>query len=75
MAGFALLALLVLGAWVTARRPAAPTPKVLAVSVFDNETGEESYDRVASNLTDSVVAHLTALAPDQIEFCRERAEA
>jgi DNA-binding winged helix-turn-helix (wHTH) protein/TolB-like protein len=66
-AGFALVALLVLTAWVTARRSAAPTPKVLAVSVFDNETGEASYDRVVSNLTDSVVAHLTALAPGQIQ--------
>jgi DNA-binding winged helix-turn-helix (wHTH) protein/TolB-like protein len=66
-AGFALLALLALTAWVTARRSAAPTPKVLAVSVFDNETGDASYDRVVSNLTDSVVAHLTALAPRQIQ--------
>jgi DNA-binding winged helix-turn-helix (wHTH) protein/TolB-like protein len=64
-AGFALVALLVLTAWVIARR-FAPTPKVLAVSLFDNETGDASYDRLVSNLTDSVVAHLTTLAPGQI---------
>jgi DNA-binding winged helix-turn-helix (wHTH) protein/TolB-like protein len=65
--GFALVALLVSIAWFASRRPAAPGPTVIAVSVFDNETGEPNYDRVMSNLTDSVVANLTALAPGQIE--------
>lgn len=65
--GFATVLLLALSAWTISRRSTAPLPKVLAVSVFDNETGEARYDRVVSNLTDSVVAHLTAFAPEQIQ--------
>lgn len=66
-AGLGLVAVLALSGWATLRRPAASTPTVLAVSVFDNETGDAGYDRVASNVTDSVVAHLTALAPERVQ--------
>jgi DNA-binding winged helix-turn-helix (wHTH) protein/TolB-like protein len=39
---------------------------VIAVSVFDNETGTGEYDRLVSGLSDLVVARLTELAPDRI---------
>jgi TolB-like protein len=36
---------------------------VIAVSIFDNETGEPQYDRLVSGLSDLVVLRLTELAP------------
>jgi DNA-binding winged helix-turn-helix (wHTH) protein/TolB-like protein len=39
---------------------------VIAVSVFDNETGDSSYDRLVSSLSDSVVVRLTELAPSRL---------
>jgi DNA-binding winged helix-turn-helix (wHTH) protein/TolB-like protein len=39
---------------------------VLAVSVFDNETGQPEFDRPISGLTDLVVERLTKLDPDRI---------
>lgn len=64
---FTLVLLMGLSAWGIARRPPAAAPAILAVSVFDNETGEARYDRVVSNLTDSVVAHLTSMAPAHVQ--------
>jgi TolB-like protein len=39
---------------------------VIAVSVFDNETGDANYDRFVSNLSDTVVVRLTELAPARL---------
>jgi DNA-binding winged helix-turn-helix (wHTH) protein/TolB-like protein len=44
----------------------AETRAVVAVSVFDNETGLSEYDRLVSGLSDIVVTRLTGLAPDRI---------
>jgi DNA-binding winged helix-turn-helix (wHTH) protein/TolB-like protein len=43
-----------------------PGPIVIAVSVFDNETGQAEYDRPVAALSDLVVEHLTKLAPARI---------
>jgi DNA-binding winged helix-turn-helix (wHTH) protein/TolB-like protein len=39
---------------------------VVAVSIFDNETGLAEYDRLVSGLSDVVVTRLTGLAPDRV---------
>jgi DNA-binding winged helix-turn-helix (wHTH) protein/TolB-like protein len=44
----------------------APRPTLIAVSVFDNETGEAEYDRFVAGLSDLVVERLTKLDPDRI---------
>jgi TolB-like protein len=43
-----------------------PGRAVIAVSIFDNETGTAEYDRLVSGLSDLLVARLTELAPDRI---------
>lgn len=42
------------------------TPTLLAVSVFDNETGVAEYDRLIASLSDLVVASLANLAPGRL---------
>jgi len=39
---------------------------VVAVSVFDNETGQAEFDRPVAGLSDLVVEHLTKVAPNRI---------
>jgi DNA-binding winged helix-turn-helix (wHTH) protein/TolB-like protein len=39
---------------------------VVAVSIFDNETGQAEYDRPVANFSDAVVERLTKLSPDRI---------
>lgn len=46
--------------------PVAPDRVVIAVSVFDNETGDAEYDRSVAGLSDLVVEHLTKIDPDRI---------
>lgn len=57
-------------AWLFTRplvdAPAASTPVIIGVSVFDNETGQAEYDRPVAGLSDLVVEHLTKLDPDRI---------
>jgi DNA-binding winged helix-turn-helix (wHTH) protein/TolB-like protein len=48
------------------RGGAPPGRAVVAVSIFDNETGAAEYDRLVSGLSDLLVARLTDLAPDRI---------
>ncbi|MEO7158747.1 MAG: hypothetical protein ABI039_14365, partial [Vicinamibacterales bacterium] len=43
-----------------------PAPVVIAVSIFDNETGQAEYDRPIAALSDLVVEHLTELDPARI---------
>ncbi len=57
----ALLAASVLVWTVWARM--VPARPILAVAVFDNETGSPAYDRLASTAADIVVERLTALGP------------
>ena len=53
-------------AGVALRNGRVPARVVIAVSVFDNETGTDAYDRLVSGLSDLVVARLTEVAPDRI---------
>ena len=39
---------------------------VVAVSIFDNETGDSRYDRAVHAMSDTVVSRLTALGPDRV---------
>jgi DNA-binding winged helix-turn-helix (wHTH) protein/TolB-like protein len=50
----------------TFRTPPDQTRVVIAVSVFDNETGNTEYDRAVAGLSDLVVERLTKLDPNRI---------
>jgi DNA-binding winged helix-turn-helix (wHTH) protein/TolB-like protein len=60
----ALLVLLLLGAWFFVNR--RPETILVAVSVFDNETGVAEYDRPIAGLSDLVVTNLANLAPERL---------
>ncbi len=60
MAAAVVLALI----WVRADAP--PRPAIVAVSIFDNETGDPALDGFVTGLSDVVVTRLTALAPDRL---------
>lgn len=49
--------------WAAGSRESAEAPIVIAVSVFDNETGNAEYDRPIAGLSDLVVERLTKLDP------------
>lgn len=48
------------------RSPPVQERVVIAVSVFDNETGNADYDRPIASLSDLVVERLTKVDPDRI---------
>lgn len=58
------LLLLVLAAWVFVNRRTDAV--LIAVSVFDNETGITEYDRPIAGLSDLVVTNLANLAPGRL---------
>jgi DNA-binding winged helix-turn-helix (wHTH) protein/TolB-like protein len=63
----ALLSILGAGAcWVATARTSNTVQQIIAVSVFDNETGDSNYDRLVSSLSDTVVVRLTELAPTRL---------
>jgi TolB-like protein len=67
--GLAIFGALVIGVfafllWDSSRPP--DNRVVIAVSVFDNETGDPRYDRPVAGLSDLVVEHLTKIDPDHI---------
>ncbi len=45
---------------------AGPSRRIVAVSIFDNETGLSEYDRLVSGLSDLVVTRLTAIDPARL---------
>jgi DNA-binding winged helix-turn-helix (wHTH) protein/TolB-like protein len=47
-------------------RPHVPDRPIVAVAVFDNETGDASRERAVSTIADLVVERLTALGPARI---------
>ena len=50
------------GVWHFATRPAGDTPEhVLAVAIFDNETGDPAFDREVAGFSDAIVATLVRL--------------
>ncbi len=48
------------------RQLEARRPVVVAVSIFDNETGDAAFDGFVTGLSDVVVTRLTVLAPGQL---------
>jgi len=48
------------------RAPTRPHRPIVAVSVFENETGETRLDRVVAAVSDTIVERLTALGPLRI---------
>jgi DNA-binding winged helix-turn-helix (wHTH) protein/TolB-like protein len=58
------LVLLLFAAWFFVNRPADAI--LVAVSVFDNETGVAEYDRPIAGLSDLVVTNLANLAPGRV---------
>ena len=60
----ALIMVLAIG-WAYSRGRAGE-PVVIAVSIFDNETGMPEHDRLVTGLSDIVVTRLTALAPERM---------
>ena len=63
----ALLGILITGAvgWTAWARIVPPRP-VVAVAVFDNETGRPEFDRLAATASDIVVERLTALGIQRV---------
>jgi DNA-binding winged helix-turn-helix (wHTH) protein/TolB-like protein len=54
------------GGWWALARNRAPDRPIVAVAVFDNETGEASRERVVATIADVVVERLTALGPSRL---------
>lgn len=50
----------------TLRTPPIQERAVIAVSVFDNETGAAEYDRQVANLSDAVIERLSKVDPERI---------
>jgi TolB-like protein len=61
----AAVALVAVG-WVASRRASDSRTIVVAVSIFDNETGLPEHDRLIGGLSDLVVARLTELDPARL---------
>jgi DNA-binding winged helix-turn-helix (wHTH) protein/TolB-like protein len=64
----AILAAGVAIAWLVSRPRVTPPSRqtIVAVSIFDNETGNAAFDRTIAGLSDVVVERLTKIAPDRI---------
>ena len=52
------------GMWMAVRFPAARP--IVAVAVFENETGDASYSLAVAALSDAIVERLTALGPSRV---------
>jgi DNA-binding winged helix-turn-helix (wHTH) protein/TolB-like protein len=52
----------------TLRTPPLSERAVIAVSVFDNETGVAAYDRAVANLSDAVLERLSKVDPERISL-------
>jgi DNA-binding winged helix-turn-helix (wHTH) protein/TolB-like protein len=64
----ALLVLLSAGAWFAARRafPPRPSRPIIAVAVFENDTGDPVNERAVAGLPDAIVERLTALGTARV---------
>jgi DNA-binding winged helix-turn-helix (wHTH) protein/TolB-like protein len=60
-----VIAAAVVLAWGLAQRGDESTP-IVAVALFDNETGDQAYDRSLSRMTDVLVERLTSLGPQRV---------
>jgi DNA-binding winged helix-turn-helix (wHTH) protein len=67
LAALVLLAAAAWGVWQLTFRPdGRPTARVLAVALFDNETGDPTYDRVVAGFSDAIIGNLVDLPRDEI---------
>jgi DNA-binding winged helix-turn-helix (wHTH) protein/TolB-like protein len=67
LATAAVVMLSVAGAgWWTILRDSAPDRPIVAVAVFENETGDASRERAVAGIADAIVERLTALGPSRI---------
>lgn len=69
VAGYVVLGVALAIGWLLSGSAPTDTPDkvVIAVSIFDNETGLAEHDRVVAGLSDLVVTRLTQLAPDRLD--------
>jgi DNA-binding winged helix-turn-helix (wHTH) protein/TolB-like protein len=65
MAAMAAVALAAI-AWTAVQGGSTPALPIVAVALFDNETGDRSHDRALSRMTDAVVGQLTALGHERV---------
>jgi DNA-binding winged helix-turn-helix (wHTH) protein/TolB-like protein len=68
VAAVALVALAVFGSWFVIRgaSPGRPSRPIVAVAVFENESGDPTHERVVAGLSDVIVERLTALGPSRL---------
>lgn len=66
IAGIVVIFTALAGAWLSVRSSHAPRRPIVAVAVFDNETGDPRYDRAVQQLSDVTVQRLTVLGPDRL---------
>jgi DNA-binding winged helix-turn-helix (wHTH) protein/TolB-like protein len=66
LATAAAVCLMVAAGWWTVSRNRAPDRPIVAVAVFDNETGDPSRERAVAGIADVIVERLTALGPSRI---------
>jgi DNA-binding winged helix-turn-helix (wHTH) protein/TolB-like protein len=64
----AVVAIAAGAAWLSSAARPGQAAAVIAVSVFDNETGRPELDRQVAGLSDVVVARLTTLAPARLSI-------
>ncbi len=65
--GTAVVVLAVASAgWWASSRDRAPERPIVAVAVFDNETGDTSRERAVATIADVIVERLTSLGPSRI---------
>ena len=66
LASAAVVFAVAVGGWWTFAPNRSPQRPIIAVAVFDNETGDASRERAVSTIADVVVERLTALGPSRI---------
>jgi DNA-binding winged helix-turn-helix (wHTH) protein/TolB-like protein len=66
LAAAAVFSTVVVVGWWSAARNGAPVRPIVAVAVFDNETGDASRERAVATIADVVVERLTAIGPNRI---------
>jgi DNA-binding winged helix-turn-helix (wHTH) protein/TolB-like protein len=64
----AVLAAAIAAGWFMMRRPPSPdrSRPIVAVAVFENESGDPANERVVAGLSDVIVERLTALGPSRL---------
>ena len=66
LASLAVFLIVATGGWWALARNRPPERPIVAVAVFDNETGDASRERAVSTIADVIVERLTALGPSRI---------